>query len=42
MNDEKSKHIPETDPKPDKGNDSGKRHGENKPVTPAKPHSLSN
>ncbi len=42
MNLDKSKHIPGTDPKPDKGNDSDKRPG--KPITekPSDPHSLSN
>jgi len=41
MNSEKSKHVPGTDPKPDKGNDSDKRPGKQNPVTPAKPHALS-
>jgi|RifOxyA3_1023885.scaffolds.fasta_scaffold134271_1 hypothetical protein len=40
MKDEKSKHIPGTDPKPDKGNDSDKRPEKQVPVTPARPHAL--
>jgi hypothetical protein len=39
--DEKVKHTPGTDPKPDKGKDSGKRPNEQVPTTPAKPHALS-
>jgi hypothetical protein len=41
MNDEKSKHIPGSDPKPDKGNDSDKRPDKQvPPITPARPHAL--
>lgn len=40
MKDEKSKHIPGTDPKPEKGNDSDKRPDKQVPITPARPHAL--
>lgn len=42
MDDKKQKHTPGKDPKPDKGKDNLHRPEREVPVTPPRPHALSN